>query len=663
MPIRRGARLTRLVLPAVATLAVAAPPGAAAHGVAHATVALAPRNAAALARYAQAVSTPDSTVYHHYLTPQQFVRRFGPSDADVARIRRVLRAHGIATGALSRNRLALTVAAGPAGFATDLVSTGHGRSGTSTAAVVPLLPHAIAGLVQGVVTPAASTPQSSAIVEPRQRPTAHALTGVTSTTTTSSTAGAQACPAAQAASTADGSYTAGQIASAYGMSSYYDAGDEGAGVTVALYELEPFSASDVAAYQACYGTDATVRTVAVDGGAGSGSGGGEAAMDIETVLGLAPQASIEVYEGPATGLGAYRTYNRIIGDDSAQVISTSWGTCEAIEGAVPARAEATLFEEAAVQGQTVIAASGDQGSNDCGNGQESVDDPASQPWITAVGATSLQPSGNVVWNNAFGASGGGASRLWPMPAYQRTAAVPQSEVTCHAAGTACREVPDLSIDGDPATGYTAYYLGAWRAVGGTSVSAPAIAALTALADASPACGGHSLGFLNTALYHVATVDPDAFTDVTAGSNDFDSVAGFAAGAGYDMASGLGTPTAALGPDLCLASLTLQALSAKTSTAGRFASLRLRTSSARGERVIFTASGLPSGMRLNHSTGRIYGRPAGAGRWRITATATASAGGSATTAFDWVVRARTATHPVATRTITERARQHHTTDLH
>jgi subtilase family serine protease len=628
--------------------------------VAHATIALAPRNAAALAAYAQAVATPGSVDYHHYLTPQQFVRRFGPSDSDVTRVRRVLRARGIVTGALSRNRLALTVAAEPTQFATDLPSARHGRT-TAHAAAAPSLLRGVGGLVQGIITPAAPTPQNSAIVEPRQRPTAHGLTGTTSMTTPTDPAGAQACPAAQASSAADGSYTAGQIASAYGMSSYYDAGDQGAGVTVALYELEPYGASDVAAYQACYSTDANVRTVAVAGGAGSGPGSGEAAMDIETVIGLAPQASIDVYEGPATGLGAYQTYNRIIGDDSAQVISTSWGTCEAIEGSVPARAQATLFEEAAVQGQTVIAASGDDGSNDCGNGQESVDDPASQPWVTAVGATSLQASGNAVWNDTFGASGGGPSRLWPVPAYQRTAALTQTDVTCGAAGNACREVPDLSIDGDPATGYTAYYLGAWRAVGGSSVSAPAIAALTALADASPACGGHSLGFLNPALYHVAAADPDAFAGVTAGSNGSDSVAGFAAGPGYNMASGLGTPTGALGPDLCRFSLTLQPPSAKTSTAGRFASLRLRASAAPGEEVIFAASRLPAGMKLDRSTGRIYGTPTGPGRWRITATATASAGGRATTAFAWVVRARTVLHRLPGRKIAARAGHHHTAD--
>src|SRR5262249_60739818 len=107
-----------------------------------------------------------------------------------------------------------------------------------------------------------------------------------------------------------------------------------------------------------------------------------------------------------------------------------------------------------------------------GAGRRSVDDPASQPLVTAVGATSAQPSGNVVWNDPLGATGGGVSRLWGRPAYQAAAAQPQSGVRCGASRTACREVPDISVDGDPATGYVAYYGGAWRSVRGPGAPAP-----------------------------------------------------------------------------------------------------------------------------------------------------------------------------------------------
>ncbi len=164
-------------------------------------------------------------------------------------------------------------------------------------------------------------------------------------------------------------------------------GDTGAGTSVALYELEPHLSSDISAYQSCMGTSATVTQTNVDGGAGSGAGEGEAALDVEDVIGLAPAASIDVYNGPNTESGAYDTYAKIVSDDTSQVISTSWGLCEASEGSSSANSENTLFEEAASQGQSVFAAAGDSGADDCGNGTRAVDDPASQPDVTGVGGT------------------------------------------------------------------------------------------------------------------------------------------------------------------------------------------------------------------------------------------------------------------------------------
>jgi subtilase family serine protease len=643
----RSRRLLTLALTALALLGSSA----SAQAAGSATVALAPRNAAALTAYAGAVTTPGSPVYHRYLTVAQFARRFGAGPAAIARVRSALAAEGLRAGAVSANGLALPI--------TGTVAVAHHAFATAMArrdATSPSIGDGVAGLVQGVI-PADATPPTAAVIV--RRPAMDA-TDVTAPATTAPT-GPQPCPVAQAAGAAAAGYTANQIASAYGLSDYYANGDEGSNVSIALYELEPFSAADVAAYQSCYGSAADVRVIPVDGGAGVGAGSGEAAMDVETVIGLAPRATIKVYEGPDNGLGAYDTYSRIVSDDSAQVISTSWGQCEALEGAVSAAAEKTLFQEAAVQGQSLLASAGDQGSDDCGDHQQSVDDPASQPWVTAVGATSLQASGDLVWNDSLGASGGGVSRLWARPAYQDGFARPQSSVTCGAAGNACREVPDLSIDGDPATGYIAYYLGAWRTVGGTSVAAPAIAALTALADASPACAGHSIGFLNPDLYRAAAANYAAnFHDVTAGANGFDSVAGFAAGPGYDMASGLGTPGASLGPTLCRdavsgaaaatssASHRPQAVTASSavrlgrprSRAGRVGvavHVRLAARHLPGLTLTYSAAGLPRGLRINARTGLVSGRPDIAESSTVRVRVTDERGDAATVAFRWTIR--------------------------
>ena len=121
------------------------------------------------------------------------------------------------------------------------------------------------------------------------------------------TGGPQPCPTASGVRRRAGVYTADQLASAYNFSGLYRAGDEGAGVTVALVEFEPNLPSDISAYQACYGTNTNVNYIPVDGGAGSGPGSGEAAVDIEDIIGLAPKATIDVFQAhPGHGSHAPR---------------------------------------------------------------------------------------------------------------------------------------------------------------------------------------------------------------------------------------------------------------------------------------------------------------------------------------------------------------------
>jgi hypothetical protein len=114
-----------------------------------------------------------------------------------------------------------------------------------------------------------------------------------------------------------------------------------------------------------------------------------------------------------------------------------------------------------------------------------------------------------------------------------------------------RMVPDLSVMGDPSTGFIQYFTGTtsgfcqhscsggWGAIGGTSIGAPLVGAL--LAVGAQACGGSRLGFVNPALYAMAAT---GYVDVTSGNNDLFDVGVFNAGVGYDMASGLGSPSGA-----------------------------------------------------------------------------------------------------------------------
>ncbi len=565
------------------------------------TVALKPRSPATLAAYARAVSTPGSADYRHYLTPAQFARRFGadhvpgglgprfaPGPGAEARSGQPRRSldlgggHRRGAGASVPHLASESGAAGaPRGdrrrHGRRHRGPGRDRDPVDHRPEHGLLPAAAAGPrpTSGHSKPARPIPR-------RDRRSA-AL-----------------CRGQQAAAPSQSTYTADEIASAYGFSGLYKDGDRGAGVTVAVYELEPNEAADIAAYQSCYGTHATITNISVDGGTGSGVGSGEAALDIENLIGLAPDANVLVYRGPNSnsgdpGSGPYDTFSMIINQDRAQVISVSWGQCEAALGQPDAIAENTLFEQATVQGQSIIAASGDNGAEDCSNGglpdsQPAVDDPSSQPFVTGVGGTSLRTLGprptESVWNSGgmvlsgeiqSGAGGGGVSNFWPMPAAQSNAAAALGVRNPAVGGAACgntagycRQVPDVSADADPSTGYLIYWNGSqsaggqpsgWQGIGGTSGAAPLWSALLALADASHACSTSAIGYASPSLYRAAGAGYAAdFNDVATGNNDFTGTNGgrYAAGPGYDLATGLGTPNAAaLAAALCAGSVRLR----------------------------------------------------------------------------------------------------------
>jgi hypothetical protein len=671
-PMRVG-RLS--ALPAGAIVAGSLPTGTRLH----VTVTLRPRDPGALAAYVRAVSTPGSGRYGAYLTPTQFAARFGATEAQLRTVRRSLRAHGLSPGATSANSLSigLDATAGRLQRAFSLsflrlVAPGHRTAIATTAA--PSFDAAAAGSIQAVIgleTTAAPgalalRPPHTARLSTRALP--HVITG-----------GPQPCAQAQASAPSQSAYTADQIASAYGFPGLYQAGEGGAGVTIAVYELESDDPNDIAAYQACYGTQASVSYVAVDGGAGGGAGSGEAALDIENLIGLAPESKLLVYQGPnsdsgSPGSGPFDVYSKIINDDLAKVISVSWGQCEAAQGAGALSAENTLFEQAAVQGQTIVAASGDNGSEDCyspgagGHTQLAVDDPAGQPYVTGVGGTTLNAIGprpvETVWNGGSllaaalspGAGGGGSSSFWPMPASQRSASPllhvigsGSSGVPCGNAGGYCREVPDVSADADPATGYLIYWNGGgtvagqpaqWQGLGGTSAAAPVWAALIALSDASPACAGTPIGFADPALYRAAG---DAFAadfnDIISGDNDFTATNGglYPAGIGYDLASGLGTPNAAsLTADLCADTLRIATPPAQRSTLHAAVGLRVSAHDARGAKIAYRAAGLPPGLSLNGDSGRISGRPRRTGAYRVAVSGHDAAGATSTIVFDWAV---------------------------
>jgi subtilase family serine protease len=697
----RGESLVRLensITPALSARARTVGTAVAAGSRLHLTVTLKPRDPAALAAYAKAVSTPGSPSYHQYLSPDQFGRRFGATAAQLRRIRGAFARHGLRLGDAGAGRLSIPLAADAGtierGLDVQLRRVRGRGQGVVAATRAPAIAAGAAAGVQSIVgLDSSSAPQPLTRRARHPGPLAQPLDDgeATATSTTAATgtstatpAGPQPCSQATYAGGQNGGYTDNQLATAYGFDGLYRAGDDGSGTTVAIYELQPDNPSDIAAFESCYGISTQVSYVSVDGGAGHGAGSDEAAFDIENLIGFAPGAKVLVYQGPnaqtgAPGSGPYDTFAAIVNQDRAQVVSVSWGGCEAQLGRADARAENTLFEQAAVQGQSIVAADGDNGAQDCNSrsgpdyNRLSVDDPAAQPYVTGVGGTTLQGYSPQVYETAWnskhdsagpstmaGSTGGGVSSFWAMPPAQLHAAKPLGVLSSLASGSHCgrshgycREVPDVSIDADPTTGYVVYWNGTgtvagaaagWQVLGGTSGAAPVWAALLALADSSPACAGKSIGYADPALYGAASSSyAGDFHDVTQGNNDFGvTTQGFRAKRGYDPATGLGTPNATpLVASLCAATIELSDVSAKQTPTDKQVSLRLHASDPRGGRLSWSAKGLPPGLRLNRSSGRITGRPSRAGRYVVHTTVRDAQWATATTAFTWTITKDTA----------------------
>lgn len=341
-----------------------------------------------------------------------------------------------------------------------------------------------------------------------------------------------------------------QVAAAYD----FPQGLDGTGTHVGILEFGGgYNTSDLTTYFSQLGMpEPQVVSVGVSGAAnspGSGANGpdGEVALDIEVAGALAPKATFVVYFAPNTEKGFVDAVKAALHDSahSIDVMSISWGGPEPTWSGQGVRALDGAIAEAAAVGVPVCVAAGDSGSSDGVNdGLAHVDFPASSPHALGCGGTRLEVSGRVlvgetVWSSGpgGGATGGGVSALFPLPAWQQGAGVPPS---ANPGGGTGRGVPDVAGDADPATGYPIVVDGQQAVVGGTSAVAPLWAALTALYRQAR---GAPVGFLNTALYERA-VWSKGFTDVTVGSNG-----AYSAGPGWDACTGWGSP---LGSELLAA---------------------------------------------------------------------------------------------------------------
>jgi kumamolisin len=269
----------------------------------------------------------------------------------------------------------------------------------------------------------------------------------------------------------------------------------------------------------------------------------EVMLDIQMVGGCAPGAKIVVYFTQFTEQGWVDVINTIATDttNNPSVISISYGNPEDDPrsawtlAAIQKVNEA--FNVAALRGITICCAAGDDGSRDqAGDGRAHADFPASSPYVLGCGGTQLviTPSGypwETVWNNGPGsATGGGVSRFFPLPVWQRYAGVPPSVNPGHHVG---RGIPDVSGVADPETGVVIITLDGQHlaVIGGTSATAPMWSALISRLNQAL---GSPLGFINPTLY--GYLAHGVLRDVVYGNNG-----AYGARAGWDACTGLGSP--------------------------------------------------------------------------------------------------------------------------
>lgn len=331
----------------------------------------------------------------------------------------------------------------------------------------------------------------------------------------------------------------------YGPAAYIDGYDipakraTGKGQVSAVVIDADFLDSDLAAYLNYFGVyrsgPPTVR-VPIDGGPPPGLGSPdsvETTLDVETIASLAPGTSLYVYEFPDFTNTQYiiDAYEQVVIDGFAGTVNSSFGGCEFTDGGLGQASNEIALQGAAL-GITFHASTGDSGSGQFGCASTSVSSPASAPYFTAVGGTSLYldpTSGAFQREFAWSGGGGGVSSLFGLPSYQRGVAgvLPYG-----------RNLPDVSFDADPSTGTSFYYGGGFVGpIGGTSLSSPIFGAVQTLENQ---LAGTQAGFVNPSLYktfkkygYKANGQP-VFRDITSGSNGF-----YSAKPGYDQTTGIG----------------------------------------------------------------------------------------------------------------------------
>lgn len=337
-------------------------------------------------------------------------------------------------------------------------------------------------------------------------------------------------------------YVPSNIATAYSFNSAYNQNITGKGSTIALVDAygDPSIKYDVRAFDNMTGLPPINLSIVypnhiVPSGYNQ-SWSIETATDVEWAHAMAPGANIVLVIARDANVSTLDTaVSYVVSNNIANIISLSWGIQENQLGRSGVLTFSSVYKDAAQNGITILAATGDFGAYDQQNAL-TVNFPSSDPYVLAIGGTSLFVTNNVYRETAWGGildgssygSGGGFSTDFKTPWWQQTPGY-------NSYGSAYRGSPDVSMDANKDTGMFVIAEAKDYKIGGTSIGTPIWADVVSLMNQAT---GKSLGFINPLLYQMSNTPAYAksFYDVTQGNNGY-----YNATPGWDAATGLGTP--------------------------------------------------------------------------------------------------------------------------
>jgi pseudomonalisin len=594
---------------------------------------LQPRDPGGLETFLAAQLDPASADFHRWLTPEEFGSRFGAAPGDLGAVAAWAQEQGLTIEAVTAGRTVLLLSGlvrdFERAFATEIRQVSYAGRPYLTNIVAPSVPAALARSVAGLV---------SLHSFERRRPLSRTRLANTS-------GGHSLAPA--------------DFSTIYNLDPLIGSGLNGSGQKIAVIAQSNINVDDVRFFRQYFGLPAKDPTIVLNGPDPGVVTDDETEADLDTEWsgGVAPGATVLVVVSkttlPTYGVDLSVLYT--VDNNVADVITYSYGACEDSFAPEDTAFYTNVWAQAAAEGISVFVASGDSGVAGCDDSTAtsgsiaSVNGLGSSPYSTCVGGTQFAegatpsaywassndpatrksakgPIPETTWNESAAvpggsglfASGGGFSKLFPQPSWQSGPGVPASGQ---------RAVPDISVNSAQHTayllfqGHTSGSNGLYGAYG-TSTSAPAFAGIAAVLNQKT--GGRQ-GNLNPNLYALARAQfggsgPAVFRDVTTGSNTVPGLTGYAAGPGYDLATGLGSVDAAALANAwgaaspvggsssgTPADFTVGAFPAiLTLAAGGAATASITAGSAQEPVLSLAASGLPAGLTATFSPSKQSG---------------------------------------------------------